>query len=261
MYEEGRPERLKAFLDQRQPEAIVEIKPFKLQTTEVTWQQIADWLNTLWFVHRIEEPVGKPRILHRYIVDWHGTKLLDDYPDRPSPCGVERDGLGYWRAKPGCELRPVELIFPMAAQSYCAAIGGHVMTSEEYEYAARKATDRKYPWGDEPPQCSRSVFDQQSWTSGYGAPECARELPHAEDVRRLHVQDITEDGIRDLFDNVTEITSTRYISKEEPNTLKTTYYVIRGTSYLSIREMGIVSVVARMPSNEARLATGFRCAF
>jgi len=59
---------------------------------------------------------------------------------------------------PGRENHPMNCVTFMAARDYCKSLGKRLPTLEEWLLAARGADDRKFPWGDEAPDCTKATY-------------------------------------------------------------------------------------------------------
>jgi formylglycine-generating enzyme required for sulfatase activity len=64
---------------------------------------------------------------------------------------------------PGQERYPVVNVTWNEALAYAEWLGGSLPTEAQWEFAARGARGRKYPWGDEEPTCARANFNDCGW--------------------------------------------------------------------------------------------------
>jgi formylglycine-generating enzyme required for sulfatase activity len=91
-----------------------------------------------------------------------------------------------------------------AARSFCKFSGGDLPTEVQWEHVATvvgSPRKRRYPWGNEAPDCSRSVYDREQVE--HAAGECD-DLPKGPRPPSESELDVTPIGVRRMFGNVQE---------------------------------------------------------
>ena len=73
---------------------------------------------------------------------------------------IDDQGDGTWLAEPATANHPVHDVDWLGASTYCAWRGHQLPTEAQWERAARGEDGRRYPWGDEDPDCVLAIFDE-----------------------------------------------------------------------------------------------------
>lgn len=153
------------------PEHRVELKPFKIDRTEVTNAQFAEFMNALPVKPIGTAPGGRVAAANIAPAD---RALFLEFSSKPSPYTLidlddedARIGVrdGRFVSNPGHETHPVTETTWAAALAYCRWRGARLPTEVEWEAAARGLVGRPFPWGDAMPTQDLAVIGLPSGTT------------------------------------------------------------------------------------------------
>jgi len=161
-----------------------------------------------------------------------GHRPPSSWPDGTVPEG--QDGV------------PVTYVSWHDAGAFSAWAGARLPSEAEWEAAASRGDGRLWPWGDEPPDRTRAVFD-----AGIGGPAVAGQLPAS----------AAPCGALDLAGNVAEWVASPYepypASGEDADPR-----VVRGGSWVThdVRQLGCAHR-HKVPPDTYSYSIGFRVAY
>jgi formylglycine-generating enzyme required for sulfatase activity len=153
---------------QASPEHQVDIKPFRLDRTEVTNAQFAEFLNAMPLKPSGTAAGGKvglaniPRPYHPVFLEFSSRPspyTLIDLDDTEALIGVRE---GRFAPNAGFENHPVTETTWAGALAYCRWRGARLPTEVEWEAAARGLQGRTFPWGDAAPTTGLAVINRPS---------------------------------------------------------------------------------------------------
>ncbi len=184
---------LLATLEREQPAHAARVSPFALDVNETTNRELASWLGNSAFSVRRDRDTRQLR----FVYDASDSVLLLDTAKPYGGLEIRADESIVVR--PGYEDVPVVQITWDAARRYCAFRGKRLPSEAEREFAARGATSRRFPWGDDAPRCEGVVFGRLS-----DEPSACRPLPGGAQPVSAGDQDWSPERIHGLAGNVSE---------------------------------------------------------
>jgi len=185
-----------------QPVHSVSLSSFRLDRYEVTNAQYAEFLNALNIQPLQNAPAGN--VGPADLAGPDAALLLEGAEGREqSPLLIALDDEhariaiqdGRFVPQAGFEDHPVTETTWRGARDFCQWRGARLPTEAEWEVAARGTAGHPYPWGEEPPDAQRAIFNRSS-----GQTEAVGQYPAG----------ATPEGIHDLAGNVAEWTSSLY---------------------------------------------------
>jgi iron(II)-dependent oxidoreductase len=153
------------------PEHQVDIKPFRIDRTETTNAQFAEYLNAL-PVKPLGEALGGKVTSENFAPTQR--PLFLEFSSRPSPYTIidlddedARIGVrnGRFIPNPGHEHHPATEVTWAGALAYCTWRGARLPTEVEWEGAARGREARPFPWGSQMPTATLAVIGLPSGTT------------------------------------------------------------------------------------------------
>ena len=108
------------------------------------------------------------------------------------------------------ERHPVNCLSWAKARAFCRWMGGDLPSEAQWEKAARGTDERWYPWGNEPPDCSRCNYDENGpfdmdsgegdgWGCNHGVAPMTWEVGHLTSSKGDSPY-----GLKDMAGNVAE---------------------------------------------------------
>lgn len=212
------------------PVHTVQLNGYWLDRTEVTNEMFVRFLNT-----QGNQQEG-------------GTTWLE--PIDPLVWIFEKDG--FWQTLSGKENYPIVNVSWYGARAYCEWAGRDLPTEAQWEYAAKGTDSRRFPWGNDAPNCNLARF----WGCG-NTPVETGSLPQGSNLW----------SVLELAGNVAEWVNDRYAAdyyqqspqENPPGPINGYYRVIRGghwgSTYLALQ----TSHRNWAGADEHINSVGFRC--
>ncbi|HMI86484.1 MAG TPA: bifunctional serine/threonine-protein kinase/formylglycine-generating enzyme family protein [Polyangiaceae bacterium] len=241
------------------PSRNVHVAAYELDEREITNEEFAEFLTVIGGLITVvkDDEHPYPRFV-RYRSRPGEDLLLYDLWEGGT--GLALSGTSQFTAKPGFERLPVTLVTWSGARLYCQSVAKRLPTEAEWEYAARGAEKRPFPWGAEPPTCEGVHIPSNGILPVIHADGCEndRTIPF---VVMTAPQDRTAQGVYDLGGNVIEwvahhIEDERTSSSSLPEQSPA---ITRGGSFHSSFLTRSTSRSLR-PASAAGRDIGFRCA-
>lgn len=161
---------------------------------------------------------------------------------------------GSYEAQPGYEQFPINNVSWYGAQAYCEWVGAQLPSEAEWELAARGTDDRLYPWGNEPPDEDRAIFNFET-----------THFPFALQPVNSHEPGSSPFDVYNMAGGVWEWVADTYIANGytngNGNPSNSAPHVLRGGGYTSPpADLRISNRHSAPPDETLQPGVGFRCA-
>lgn len=225
-------------MNREKPQHLVYLDAFWIYQFEVTNSQFATFVEATGFQTQAEK-LGKSSVYQ------NGQWRMVSGAHWFAPTGPESDLIGK-------ENFPVGHISWIDASAYCEWAGGRLPTEAEWEKAARGADARRYPWGNQEPDCQLANF-----VSCGGELAAVGSFPLGASIY----------GAMDMSGNLWEVVQDWYAEdyynvspSENPTGPETgTFFVLRGGSYADYGKFITTTMRHSVAPNDIDIIFGFRC--
>ncbi|MBK8255927.1 MAG: SUMF1/EgtB/PvdO family nonheme iron enzyme [Polyangiaceae bacterium] len=249
-------------LDREKPARSVTVSAFQLDTTEVTNEKYASFLNIT--ANLLDVRDDRDDKYPRFVMDRElGHLLVDLHPDKG---GIQKDPTGAYTVRSGRAQLPVVQVTWDGAVQYCRHLGKRLPTEAEWEHAARGPERRLFPWGNEAPRCDGVRSGREDDRACPGLPAELGEVGSSP-------QDVTPQGVKDLGGNAGEWVQDQFILPyygdcgscvnpmvEQTVPLAEDYRIFRGGTFWSVAWLVRGSTRNRWKRTQVMDGVGFRCA-
>ena len=192
-----------------------------------------------------DEKPGGPRRVQAFAID-RTEVTVEAYRDcvEAGDCRPSASEAGCNASQAGRDRHPINCVDWDQAVAYCAWRGARLPSEWEWERAARGPDGRLNPWGNEPADCTRAVFDEGSGNA------CGKGDTTVEVGSRP--AGASPEGALDLIGNVWEWTAS-----SRPGGLAR---IVRGGGYYGTLDQARASFLLRFKPEGQGAFVGFRCA-
>lgn len=209
------------------------VASFDLDRMEVTNGEFAAWLNANTDLWRPPDEYGIVTTRREPAIPLVGTKKCSD--------GLTITPEGHAQVTAEAVRWPVVCVTWHGADEYCREQGKRLPLEAEWEFAAKGAEARPFPWGADLPRQDGVAFDLRDGAQVH--PRTVEDSP----------QDVTPDGVNDLGGNVAEWVEDRRGNVEQK--------MLRGGSFASRGPCHLLSSgCKRVTGGSYHKDLGFRCA-
>ncbi len=227
------------------PAHTLQLDTFWMDTTEVTFRQYVNFLNTLGARSHLDGCGGQFCVVTSY---------------ESNTSAITYDGTGYDTSNPAFDDFPAVNVTWYGARAYCQSLGRRLPTEAEWEYAARGIRETVYPWGNEWDYAAANV---RGSTNNDGTI-----IAGAQPIGG-HVAFASRDGIRDLAGNAAEWVADWYAADwyRQPGSRAVntagpasgTEKVVRGGSWNDSAFFARAAQRDYLPPETTSFSVGFRC--
>jgi formylglycine-generating enzyme required for sulfatase activity len=145
----------------------------------------------------------------------------------PAPSKMDR-----WETYERLPDHPINMVSWKKARAYCTWAGKSLPTEAQWEWAATGDDKRKWPWGNEPPNCERADFTAVSLPSPGGDAGCHGGGPSKVGSHPAGAKEWPSGKIHDLAGNVFEWCLDNYLPYPTTREVDPSHFVSEGGNHV-----------------------------